>query len=99
MNDTSLVVVPLVRYQVETSGRKTPTVSRPSSFQSPAIGRSPDGPWPNLKVWSVVVVPLVRYQVETSGRNTPTVSRRSPFQSPTTGRSPDGPEPNLKVRS
>src|SRR5512132_212593 len=66
--------------------RLTPTVGRPSRFQSPTTGTSPDVPYEKV----LILLRSTRLQKVSSScqrpaRNRPGWSNPSPFQSPTTG--------------
>src|SRR4051812_39122631 len=79
------------RYQAAL--RTTPTVEKPSPFQSPVIGKSPGSPNPRTLSAMPVVGVLRRYH--TPLRKTPGASPLDAAdQRPTTGMSPGSPNAN-----
>src|SRR5579871_5721286 len=89
MNVTSALPAALEfrRYQVPVAGSHSPTVSMPSPFQSPAIGRKVAGTLVVAKVRSAFPAVLLfrSDHVVVDGVNKPIVVMPSPFQSPTIG--------------
>lgn len=84
---------------MEVRGSKSPTVSIPSLFQSPAMGSHPYAGMPYPKATSAYpdVFELRRKKTDVAGSYSPMVSTPSPFQSPAMGShpAPGDPYPNM----